>query len=106
MASYIVNDQWYKERSDDSKKESERVMIAAAKLVWEEIRGRSYNKDVYPGMNEIKSLEECQECLTPSLRVCLDILIKDELTRDGIGQAIKQAARPNSVISPLLFGMV
>ena len=70
-------------------------MIAAAKLVREEIRGRSYNKDVYPGMNEIKSLEEC-----------LDILIKDELKRDGIGQAIKQAARPNSVISPLLFGMV
>jgi hypothetical protein len=82
MASYIVSDQWYKDRSDDSKKESERVMIAAAKLVREEIRARSYNKDVYPGLKEIKSSEESQEFLTPSLRVFLDIMIKDELKRD------------------------
>ena len=105
MALYIVSDQWYKERTDDSKKEAQKVMIAAAKLVREEIRVRSYNKDVYLGMNEIKSSEECQEFLTPTLRVFLDILIKDELKRDGIGQAITQAARPNSVISPLLFGI-
>jgi hypothetical protein len=73
------------------------------KLVREEIRVRSYNKDVFPRMNEIKSSEECQEFLTPSLRVFLDILIKEELKCDGIGQAITQAARLNSVISPLLF---
>lgn len=56
-------------------------------------------------MNEIKSSEECQEFFTLTLRVFLDILIKDELKHDGIGQAITQAARPNSVISPLLFGI-
>lgn len=105
MASYIVSDEWYKERNNDSKKESERVMIAAAKLVREEIRARNYNKDVYPGINEIKSSEECGDFLTPSLRVFLETLIKDELKCDVIGQAITQAARPNSVISPLLFGL-
>jgi len=36
MALYIVSDEWYNERID-SKKGSERVMIAAAKLVQEEI---------------------------------------------------------------------
>jgi hypothetical protein len=65
MASYIVSDKWYKDRNEDSNKESERVMIAAAKLVREEIRSKNYNKDVYPGINEIQSSKECQDFLTP-----------------------------------------
>ena len=43
--------------------------------------------------------------MTPSLRVFLETLIKDELKCDEIEQAITQAARPKSVISPLLFGL-
>lgn len=90
MASYIISAKWYQDRNKDGKKESERIMIAAAKIV----RSKEYSKDVYPG---IQGSEECQDFLTPALRVFLEMLIKDELKCDVLGQAINHASRTPEV---------
>ena len=47
MASYIISDEWYKKqikiRSKSDKTESDRIMVAAAKIVKEEIRAKNYS---------------------------------------------------------------
>ncbi|KAK6179512.1 hypothetical protein SNE40_011847 [Patella caerulea] len=100
MASYIVNEQWYSERSGDSVTEKKRIMTAAAKLVREEIRERNYNKDKYPDDGAIRDFSKMSDFIVPSLKIFLDVLLNRELWKVALGQALIQ-----SVIAPLLFGL-
>ncbi|KAK6168833.1 hypothetical protein SNE40_020007 [Patella caerulea] len=45
------------------------------------------------------------EFIVPSLKIFLDVLLNRELWKVALGQALIQAARPRSVIAPLLFGL-
>ena len=48
MASYILNDAWYKERKEDKKTEAECIIQTAAKLIMADIRERKYDVSNYP----------------------------------------------------------
>lgn len=48
MASYIINAKWYQEREEKIEDESRRLVLAAAKLLKDDIRRRRYDTGVYP----------------------------------------------------------
>jgi hypothetical protein len=73
MAEFIINDRWFEEKSFDSKEESTRFIVAAAKLIRELIRAMNYSKTVYPGLASISDLEISRNFLCPGLRAFLDI---------------------------------
>lgn len=95
MVSYKVIDEWYKEKTDTNKKETERMMIAAAKLLKEEIRAIIF----YQLMNS----EKLQIFFNTSSCVFLDTPDKGEIKCVKMEQEITRATRLHSVIAPLLF---
>ena len=54
MASFIINEKWYKERSSNVTDEVNRIVSAAAKLVREEIREMTFDNTFYPLPSELK----------------------------------------------------
>jgi hypothetical protein len=97
MASYILNDAWYESRNVDKKKDSERIIATAAKLIMADIRQRSYDMSYYPTHNDIVNPEE-KQWVPETLKILLNILIQPEIKQQSIGQTILYAARPRSVI--------
>ena len=79
MASYIVNEKWYSERSNDSITEITRIMTATAKLVREEIREKNYSKEKYPDDDSIGDFTKMSDFIVPSLKFFLDVLLNKEL---------------------------
>ena len=105
MASHIVNDQWYAGRASDPETEKVRVLTAAARILKEEIRAADFSRETYPRSEEIGNIEKMAEFVVPSLRLFLDILVNRPLWKVSLGQALIQAARPRSVIAPVLLGV-
>ena len=73
-----------------------------------EIKSAEKHKDVYPGAEEIKSLNHNLEILLASLRKILTTVIKGEhanLQRASIGQAIMSATCPRGFLLPLQVGL-
>ncbi|KAK6175982.1 hypothetical protein SNE40_014354 [Patella caerulea] len=105
MASFIISDSWYQERKANQLEDSERIMVAAAKLIREEIRQREYTKREYPNPYDLNDYDSLCEFLTPSLLKLLQTLMKNDLKMVSIGHAIVQCVRPRSVISPIMFGL-
>ena len=104
MASYILNDKWHKVRSDDVASESRRIVEAAAKLIRAEIREHHYTTDVYPSFDDITP-STTDEFILPLLQLHMQTLVGNKVKEAAISQAIVQAARPRSVITPILFGV-
>jgi hypothetical protein len=65
----------------------------------------SYSKDAYPDFSEYDDVEKAEEHLCKGLNILLDTILSDPLKKVSIGHAITQAARPRSVISPIMFGL-
>ncbi|ESO85472.1 hypothetical protein LOTGIDRAFT_154963 [Lottia gigantea] len=105
MADYIVHRKWHDEKIENREAEIRRIIITCARLVKEEIREREYSRDYYPSLNDIRDVEKGREFLTPCLQLLMEHLIPCSLRRDCIGQMITQAAKPKTVISPLMFGL-
>ncbi|KAK6181746.1 hypothetical protein SNE40_009537 [Patella caerulea] len=80
-------------------------MVAAAKLIREEIRQREYTKLEYPNPYHLNDYDSLCGFLTPSLLKLLLTLMKNDLKMVSIGHAIVQCVRPRSVISPIMFGL-
>ena len=53
----------------------------------------------------MSSVDEGKTWLPFLLRLLLQTIVQDDLKQAAIGQCIVQAARPRSVISPILFGL-
>ena len=77
MASYILNDAWYKERKEDKRTDAERIIETAAKLIMADIREKKYISN-YPTDDDIEHPIE-NMWLPQSLQSSLQILIKSEL---------------------------
>jgi hypothetical protein len=105
MASYIINAKWYTDKKEDVGLESNRIIAAAAKLIRAEIREQQYSTDRYPTNKDIRDREAGKDWVPPLLRQFIGDLVKDEVKQLAISNCIIQAARPRSVISPLLFGV-
>ena len=83
----------------------EDIIIAAAKLVKEDIRELDKNTDFYPTVDDIKDEENANPWVPESLKIFLNSLITSELKKKTLGQCITQASRPRSIICPLMFGL-
>ena len=61
MASLTINDKWYEAKRDNIEGESERIMLAAAKIIKAQIREMSYSMDFYPSNDDIRDVDAaCQ----------------------------------------------
>jgi len=79
------------------------VIRTAAKLMATQIRETDYDKEWYPTTAEMVS--ENTAVVPPLLQVFLSSLISCTLKQASLGQSIVQAARPRSVVAPLLLGL-
>ena len=105
MASRIINNRWYSEREKDFVDESQRIVRAAAKLIKAEIRDAPYDNKQYPTEFECSELKAGKQWLPSLLSLFMENVIGNERKQVFISQSIVQAARPKSVISPILFGL-
>jgi hypothetical protein len=101
----ILSSKWYADKSDDLSDESSRIVEAAAKLIRAEIKKQEYSRSVYPTKDQMSDVGEGKTWLPSLLRLLLQTIVNDDLKQAAIGQCIVQAARPRSVISPILFGL-
>ena len=104
-ASLVINDQWYADRCADTESEMERIVLSAAKIIKAKIKEQEYDIGKYPSDEQIGCLEKGRSWLPKLLLDFLKTLIKSDTKQVSIGQCIVQAARPRSVIAPLLFGL-
>ena len=103
MASYILTDTWYAARKEVAEEEAERIVRTAAKIILDEIRSSKFTCETYPINEDIESIQQGKEWLPNYLRMFMELLIKYPLKQVSIGQAIVNAARPRSVVAPILF---
>lgn len=80
------------------------IILAAAKIVKADIQALEKNIDSYPSVDDIKN-NNCLQWIPQSLQTFLDTLISSTLKKKTLGQCITQAARPRSLICPLMFGL-
>ena len=105
LAKRIIHDKWYDEREKNVESESKRVVVAAARLIKASILDASYSVDEYPLNSTLKDPELLKECVPELVRIFMENLVNDELKQLAIGHSLMQAARPRSVIAPVLFGL-
>ena len=98
MANFIINTK-FKEKAQDIKEESKRIVKTAANLIKAEIRERSYNNEFYPTSGEIQS-----QWIPDSLRMFLSSFTNSIVKQESIGQSIVKLASPLQ-IPPLLFAL-
>jgi len=106
LCDLIVSDKWYADGYDDSS--NERVVKDAARLIASEIREMKYSNDVYPSAAEIGGVSEDNQLFPlPSLLLLFiqSIVRSSRLKQVAIAQALIQAARPQTCIMLLLFGL-
>ena len=105
MASRIITDKWYRERENNSENESTRIVTAAAKLIRAEIREMDCNTANYPGKESYSAISSANAWVPKLLQVLMAEMISDERKQVSLSHAIVQAARPRSIIAPILFGV-
>jgi len=101
MCSYIINE--HHERLLHGDNDSERIVKLAGKLIAAQLHELSTNLNSYPTKQDMAS--DDMKCIPSLLQLLLGILVPNKLKQVGIGQAIVQAAKPRSYISPLLLGL-
>ena len=95
MTDYILRK--LKEQGSGTKGQ---VVRAAAKIVKEEIREMSFSKDQYSDFSEI---EESEKLIPDLLQMFMKVIVPMRLKQVSLNQCIAQAARPRTVIEPILF---
>jgi hypothetical protein len=105
MASSIISDKWYADRKTNIEEESQRIVVAAAKLIKAQIRGAKYVMDHNPLNTHISNLQTAKDWV-PSLQIAfMENVVSSQFKQFTISHCIVQAARPRSVVSPILLGM-
>jgi len=105
LAKRIIHDKWYDEREKTVESESQRIVIAAARLIKASILEASYSVDEYPPNSTLKDPELLKECVPELVKIFMEKLVNDELKQVAIGHSLMQAVRPRSVIAPVLFAL-
>ena len=105
MAGIIINDKWYEAKRDKIEDQSERVVLAAAKIIKAQIREMSYSNDFYPSNDDFCDVDAACQWLSSMLPMFLQPIVKSTVKRAAIGQCLVRPARTRSVIPPLLFGL-
>ena len=98
MADYVLCEM----KDELSTKES--VLTASARIIKADIRDLNVSKSHYPNEEDIIDETKGQEWVPESLSLFMSQLIGSNVKKMSIGQCIVQAARPRTVITPILFG--
>ena len=96
----IVRDKWYAHTTEENS--SVRTVKDAVHLIASEIREMEYASDVYPSCGEIS---EISRAVPPLLLLFISSLVQSKLKQCSLAQALIQAARPQTSITPLVFGL-
>ena len=80
------------------------IILAAAKLIKADIQAIEKNTDYCPSVDDIKN-EDNLKWVPQSLQTFLGTLISSSLKKKTLGHCITQAARPRSLMCPLVFGL-
>ena len=105
MTDFLINETWQAQRKENIAEESLRIVTTAAKIIQAEIRDSKYDMEYYPANEDIKNVEHGKEWLPESLTAFMQVLVLSVTKQVSIGQFLLKAARPRSVIPPLLFGL-
>ena len=107
MAEHIINDKWYyAAREKNICDEKQRVVLAAAKLIKDEIRGmNNHTMNVYPTDESMANEDEGQRWLPKGLLLLLNTIMPSKRKVSSIRQCIVYAARPQYAIPPVVFGL-
>jgi len=103
LASLIISDKWASDRASVSSSRSERIVRDASRLIASEIREMTCTMAEYPAAGELSA--ENQDIIPPLLKLFIQSLVTSELKQLALAEALIQAARPQSCIMPLLFGL-
>jgi len=107
-ATSILRDFYASPKEDDTDLEKQRIISAAAKFIKSDIKALQQQKDVYPGYDEMASLETATEFIPASLQIFLKQLITSHdanVKIASLGQAITQSTRPRVLMAPLQLGL-
>lgn len=69
MANYILTDKWHSDFKSSNQDDTEKLIIAAAKVITADIRQMDYSKDMYPTEDDISKIETGKQWLPRSLNV-------------------------------------
>ena len=94
---------WKRKKQKEESNES--IIIAAAKIIKEELRELRKDNQVYPTFEELRSYESQKGWVPESLQLLLQYLIPSNVKQLNIGQCIAQASRARSIICSVLFGL-
>ncbi|KAG1661213.1 Transient receptor potential cation channel subfamily A member 1 [Nymphon striatum] len=103
MADFYLNEMWKEERRKDKEKDAERIVTTAAKVIMAEIRETKYDTSNYPKTLDIS--DASSDWIPKLLKTFLQVLIRSDLKQNSVGQIIVQAAKPNSSVMPIPFGL-
>ena len=92
FADLIVNNAWYEMRETDLKKESDRIVNTAAKLILSDIRSINLESNIYPLENKIADM---RKPVSRKPKKVSGSINKNRLKRVAIEQVLISAARPN-----------
>ena len=91
MACLIINHKWYETMQDNTEDESERIMLAAAKIIKAQIQVMSYSMDFYPS-NHICDVDAACQWLPSMLQMFRQLIVKSTIKRGSISQCLVRTA--------------
>lgn len=106
--AHKIIDQWYRKREIDPLIERQRIVLAAADIIKEDIQKMTYDTDSYQDLDVIKSGGE--NLVPHSLKIFMEQVTKKKNTTESqnvsrkrivINHAIISAVRPRSFLSPI-----
>ena len=98
----ILCDNWYPQKKNNMKEESERVVKKAAQLTKNAIKEFKHKTESYPTVDDIASPEN--EFVPELLKVFIKELVESPMKETTITQTLFSSAWPHSV-TPLNFGL-
>ncbi|CAC5391483.1 unnamed protein product [Mytilus coruscus] len=106
-ASEILHE-FYNQPKDEDIQVKQNRLIAAAKLILNDIKRIPTNKEVYPDPSILSSIIANQEFLPATLRTFLTTLLKSttsDIKIYSVGQGVMQTTRPRVIMAPLQVGL-
>ena len=64
IASYVIRRQWQTVRERATRTDAERIVLTCARLLKNKIHQHNFEKDVYPGNEEVRNIKKEKQYLT------------------------------------------
>jgi len=103
LCSFIISNEWLSQQTKNDDSDKVHFVKSAAKIILAEVREMQCDMDSYPNI-------ECEDSyqssfLPPLLQTFLSYVTSNPLKRSALGQCLIQAARPRTMLAPLLLGL-